>query len=258
LAEKSTITNLLDCLKDWTLSVVNKQSMAVAYIDFAKAFDSVSHSKLCYKLRAYGVSRNLLKWTERLLMDRSQCTRVGNSVSSFISITSGVVHGSCINQLLFILYVNDTADLFDNGCLCKLFADDLKLYISVSTVVDLDNLQSSLNRLVEWSHTLQLKISYTKCSLLHINGMINPHNVDMLLGDNKIVTVDSIKNLEIIMNSELKFSKHIGNIVARAHARANLVHKYFLSQGVQTLTRALTVYVRPLLEYGSCRLVPTF
>jgi len=36
------------------------QSVAVAYIDFAKAFDSVSRNKLCYQLRAYGVSDNLL------------------------------------------------------------------------------------------------------------------------------------------------------------------------------------------------------
>jgi len=144
-------------------------------------FDSVSHSKLCYKLRAYGVSCNLLKWIESLLIDRSQCTRVGDSVSSFISITSGVVQDSCIGPLLFILYVNDIADLFDNGCLCKLFADDLKLNTRVSTMVDLENLQSSLNRLVEWSHTWQLKIAYTKCSLsLYVNGMTNPHTVDML------------------------------------------------------------------------------
>jgi len=48
--------------------------------------------------------------------------------------------------------------------------------------------------------------------------MTNPHNVDMLLGDDKIVTVDSVKDLGITVNSKLKFSKHIGNIVARAHA----------------------------------------
>jgi len=60
------------------------------------------------------------------------------------------------------------------------------------------------------------------------SGMTNPHNVDKLLCGDKIVTVDSVKDLGIIMNSELKFSKHIGNIVARAHARANLIHKCFL------------------------------
>jgi len=103
-------------------------------------------------------------------------------------------------------------------------------------VVDLENLQSSLNRLVEWSHTWQLKISYTKCSLLYIHGMINPHNVDMWFSDDKKVTVDSVKDLEITVDSELKFSKHIGNIVA--HAQANLIHKCFLSRDAQTLTHA--------------------
>jgi len=73
--------------------------------------------------------------------------------------------------------------------------------------------------------------------------MTNTHNVDMLLGDDKIVTVDSVKDLGIIVDSELKLFKHIGNVVAHAHARANLIHKCFLSRGVQTLTRTFTVDV---------------
>jgi len=60
------------------------------------------------------------------------------------------------------------------------------------------------------------------------------------------------------MGSELKFFKHIGNIVARTHVRANLIHKCFLSRDVQTLTRGFTVYVRLLLEYGSCVWSPHF
>ena len=57
-------------------------------------------------------------------------------------------------------------------------------------------------------------------------------------------------------DSELKFGKHIGNIVARAHA--NLIHKCFLSRDAQTLMRAFIVYVRPLVEYGSCVWSPHF
>jgi len=174
---------------------------------------TMCHCKLGYKLWACGVSGNLLKWTESLLIDRSQCTRVGDSVSSFISITSGVIQGSCIGPLFFILYINDIADLFDNRCLCKLYADGLKLYTSVSTAVDLENLQSSLKRLVEWSHTWRLKISYTICSLLYINGVTSLHNVDMLLGSDKIVTVDSVKDLRITVDSELKFSSTLDTLL---------------------------------------------
>jgi len=52
-----------------------------------------------------------------------------------------------------------------------------------------------------------------KCSLLYINGTTNSHNVDMLLGDDKLATVDSVKDLGITVGSELKFSRHVGNIV---------------------------------------------
>jgi len=190
-------------------------------------------------------------------MDRSQCTRVGDSVSSFISITSGVIEDSCIGPLIFILYVNDNADLFDNGCLSKLYADDLKLYTSVSTVVDLENLQSSLNRLLEWSYIWQLKISYMKCSLLYINGMTNPHNVDMLLGGDDIVglTVDWVKDLGIIVDRELKFSKHTGNMFARAHARATLSTNV---PGCSNSYTCLYCLCRPSVRVWFLCLVPTF
>jgi len=40
-----TCTNLLEAINHWTLSVQNKKSADVAYIDFSRAFDSVSHEK---------------------------------------------------------------------------------------------------------------------------------------------------------------------------------------------------------------------
>jgi len=46
LRRKSTSTNLLETLNDWTLAIDNGDSITAAYIDFGKAFDSVSHQKL--------------------------------------------------------------------------------------------------------------------------------------------------------------------------------------------------------------------
>jgi len=44
---KSTCTNLLECINDWTLILQNKDSVTVACIDFSKAFNTVCHVKLC-------------------------------------------------------------------------------------------------------------------------------------------------------------------------------------------------------------------
>ena len=49
LAKRSTCTQLLTTLNDFTLLADNKMRVDAVYIDFAKAFDSVSHSKLLLK-----------------------------------------------------------------------------------------------------------------------------------------------------------------------------------------------------------------
>ena len=52
LSKRSTCTQLLDCLNDWTLSIRNHHVTDIIYFDFAKAFDSVSHIKLVHKLQS--------------------------------------------------------------------------------------------------------------------------------------------------------------------------------------------------------------
>jgi len=63
--------------------------------------------------------------------------------------------------------------------------------------------------------------------------------------------VSTVNDLGIFVDDRLTFNCHINNIVARASARANPIHKCFTSKDVTTMTRAFVVYVRPLLEYAS-------
>jgi len=48
----------------------------------------------------------------------------------------------------------------------------------------------------------------------------------------------------------LSFATHVNTIAAKAHARACLIHKCFISRDAVTLTRAFVTYVRPILEYA--------
>ena len=68
LARKSTVTNMLSCMNDWTCAQMNRSSVAVAYIDFQKAFDSVCHAKLFCKLESIGFTGNLLQWLVNFLL----------------------------------------------------------------------------------------------------------------------------------------------------------------------------------------------
>ena len=119
------------------------------YIDYAKAFDTVSSVKLCHKLKAYGIAGNLLLWIKDFLTGKTQQTRVGNALSEITALTSGVIQGSCLGPLLFVLYINDIVGVFNNGITCKLYADDVKMYTVVKSDIDCQRLQQALDKLQE-------------------------------------------------------------------------------------------------------------
>jgi len=74
------------------------------YVDFSKAFDSVVHSKLIDKQAACGISGCLLHWIREFLSNRTHQTRVGTSLSTLADRMSGIVQGSGIGPLLFLIF----------------------------------------------------------------------------------------------------------------------------------------------------------
>jgi len=56
---RSTCTNLLESVNDWTLYLQDKHQVIIVYIDLRKAFDVVSYKKLFTVLHSYGIRGNL-------------------------------------------------------------------------------------------------------------------------------------------------------------------------------------------------------
>ena len=68
----SCITQLIECLNDWTDSFDNKLGTYAIYLDLAKAFDTVPHNTLKLKLRNAGIRGNVLRWIVSFLTNRRQ------------------------------------------------------------------------------------------------------------------------------------------------------------------------------------------
>ena len=161
------------------------------------------------------------------------------------------MQGSVIGPLLFLLFVNEISDLLCcDRCTCKLYADDVKLYTTMFLNEGTVLLQNKLDVLYNWSSTWQLNISTSKCATMRINALADCS--DLYLNNIAISNVKEFKDLGVVVDDNLKFTSHINHVVAKASARACLIHKCFVSRDVHTLTRAYKPLIRPLLEYASC------
>jgi len=247
---RSTTTNLLEAMNDWTLAVQDKRAVIVAYIDFSRAFDSVSHDKLFFRLYEYGIRGQLLGWLKNFFSHRTHQTRVGVALSSVACLLSGVVQGSGIGPVMFIVFVDQLAKLLEKHHItAKLFADDLKVYLKIENVDDAARLQVALDLITEWSNTWQLSVSVAKCSLLNV-GYASV-TVDYYLAGSMLPTAEYCRDLGVTMTCNLSMSQHIAEITAKAHQRANCILRSFTSGDENLLLRAFVVYVRPIVEYNS-------
>ena len=151
LKKRSTATNLLECTRDWSLTIASSCSTDVIYIDFSRAFDSIVFTKLIFKLEKYGICGKLLAWIKAFLFRRSQCVVLENCFSEVREVLSGVPQGSVLGPILFIIYVNDLPEVVLDDIIIQLYADDSKLY-SISRTKDYKGTtQNALNCIVFWA-----------------------------------------------------------------------------------------------------------
>jgi len=131
----------------------------------------------------------------------------------------------------------------------KIFADDIKAYQVVSSVPEALNLQSSMSIVFVWCKLNQLKLNIKKCCVLHIgdNNLCFKYTINGEFLDSPTL----VKDLCIHVDRKLTFHQHISKITAKASSRCGLFLRTFIGRDPVLMRIFFTIYVRPLLEYGS-------
>lgn len=244
LPGRSTTSNLLTCLNDWTKNFDQRVPTDVIYLDFSKAFDRVPKRRLLYVLDHYGIRGHLLSWLSSFLSDRCFFVRVGSSHSQLRPVISGVPQGSVLGPILFILYVADLRQSITSRC--AFYADDSKIYGNPLT--DHAQIQNDLLSISAWCDNWLIPLNISKCHILHI-GVNNPC-LPYYLNGVKVDPVDSQNDLGIIINRNLSWSDHITTVVRKANAAAFVIYKTFSCPSPPLLIKLYKTYIRPLLEFS--------
>ncbi|BHF59701.1 hypothetical protein SprV_0100266200 [Sparganum proliferum] len=237
-----------DWFNRWTRAVDGGNAVHAVYVDFKKAFDSVPHQRLLYKLSRTGIRGNLLRWIQSFLIGRSQIVHVGDRQSAEVAVESGVPQGSVLGPTLFIIYVNDCVS--ELNCDVAMFADDVKLWSVIRTEFDEERLQADLTRLEKWSQDWLLPFNVTKCNVLRVGRTRSLSRRVYHLNGVPLQEVDAQKDLGVWVTASLKPSLHCSKVAKSAMSVLYLVKRSFSTFDEDCFVKVFRTFVRPQLEFA--------
>ena len=131
-----------------------------------ESFDSVPHAPLIDKLCRTGLYYKVLEWLIDYLTSRRQQVVIDGAKSCQIPVTSGVLQGSVLGPLLFLIYINDITEVtLSPTSSLVMYADDILYHRVIQESCQFEEVQSDLTNLEEWS-----ELTITFCSSILLNA----------------------------------------------------------------------------------------
>ena len=222
----------------------------VVYMDFRKAFDSVSHDSLLQKLHAAGITGKLWSWLQSYLKQRSQCVRIGASNSALYKVLSGVPQGSVLGPLLFVIFINDLPQCI-HSAIPFIFADDTKCLLAIKSTSDSDKLQQDINNISTWSYTFNLLFNESK--FVHLcfwqkNSLDTPKYA---INGNLTKRMSQHKDLGVTFSTDLHWTEHYNIIIAKAYQTLGLLRRTFSVSSTAAKKQLYISLVKSQLLYCS-------
>ena len=249
---RSCLSQLMQHYMEILKSLEEGHGVDVIYLDFAKAFDKVNQTTLLQKLYRMGIQGKILRWFTNFFTDRSQSVIVEGVQSGSTEVLSGVVQGSAIGPILFLIYVIDI-DQDMKYCKASSFADDTRLLTNISTEQHGANMQEDLRSMFQWAQNNSMEFNTSKFEMLRYrHPKADVINYEYKTPDNATITCHtSTRDLGITMSSDASFELQIDNMVSKGRQRMGWILRTFKTREPSAMLTLYKTMVLPIIEYCS-------
>ena len=221
---KNTSDAILEFLDNVYDSFNNSEQLLAIYLDFSKAFDTISFDILLKKMEYMGFRGPIYSWLKSFLQNRKQCVNIGSSSSDILTTGMGVPQGSTLGPLFFLLYINDMVN-----CLSSLnvihFADDSTLYGKYSSAEVSNDANLDLASLNSWLSANKLYLNVNKTKYMILSNRKQPTNLVLKIGSSAIERTNVHKFLGVHIDEQLRFSVHTDKSASKIASGVGVIRR---------------------------------
>ncbi|CAL4123159.1 unnamed protein product [Meganyctiphanes norvegica] len=170
ISGRSTLSQLLNQIEQMIRAWEEGKATDTIYLDFAKAFDKVDHNILCHKIKRLGISGKVGIWISKFLSGRYQQVSANGVLSSPAPVISGVLQGTVLGPILFIIMIEDLdCDLLHS--VASKYADDTRVTAKISSQEEAQCFQKELDeKIYAWGPANNMKLKWEKFEHLHVGA----------------------------------------------------------------------------------------
>lgn len=232
-----------------------KKSTAMVLLDVEKAFDTVWISGLIYKMILIGISPYLIRLIHVYLSARSFIVKVGRSRSNQTPTCAGVPQGSVLGPILFLIYFYDIPRHEETKL--SIFADDTSMRATdLSPRQATTWLQEHLLLFEEYFKRWKVKVNVAKSEMILFTRrrrFINDAPITLKLYNEPIKSLQQVKYLGLVFQSNLKFTQHCTQSLNKAKAIKKKLWKLLGPRSYldnSSRVHLFRTYIRPNFTYN--------
>ena len=179
------------------------------------------HACLLLKLQSYGISGQIFGLISSFLSNRQLRMVLDGKYSQEYPVNTGVLQGSILGPILFLLYINDLPD--DVICDIAIYADETTLYFTCDQASDLwqqlelaSETESNLRDIVDWGRKWLVYFNAGKTQLVLFDRSNNPGAIDVKMDGSVLDEKPSFKILGLTFAFKLDWGSYIISIAKTA------------------------------------------
>ena len=233
------------------------------FVAFSRAFDSIPHAHLWYKLVENGIHGKLLYVLQSMYSQLKSCIKTPQGLSEYFQCVIGTRQGCMISPFLFILYINELVNSCNiagcNGLFVNemypnvhmlMYADDIAIFND-----SIGRLQRQLNVLGDFCGKYMLHVNLSKTNVIVFrNGGIIRGNEKLYFNGIQVEPCTYYKYLGIMFSSSLKWSIPLQTIAQQSNKAILVVRNIQRLCGsvpVDVCFKLFDKIIAPILLYGS-------